>query len=102
MRFLLTLFLQELARPRTTVHDVRTQCSVCGTWYWAGDAHTCPTVLMLPSAGLTPTDLPDGDRPGTTVRYAIDEHLTPCLRAVLNHPAETVIRRPRFAKEYVL
>lgn len=24
-------------------HDVRTMCSRCGDWYWAGDAHTCST-----------------------------------------------------------
>lgn len=51
---------------------------------------------------VTPTDLPWDERPGVTVRYHIDEHLTPCLRAVLNHPAETVVRRPSFAKEYSL
>ena len=55
---------------------------------------------LAPPAGLPlPTDLPDADRPGTCVRYAIDEHRTPCLRAVLTHPAETVVRRPHFAKE---
>lgn len=39
------------------------------------------------------------ETPGTTVRYAIDEHLQPQLRAVITHPAETVVRRPSFAKE---
>jgi hypothetical protein len=70
-------------------HDVRTQCSTCGTWYWAGDAHTCP-----PSpADLCPV------RPGTTVRYSIDAHLVPRLRAVLTHPAVTVVRRPLTKKD---
>lgn len=59
------------------------------------------TALLAPTPDVTPADLrPVADRPGTTVRYAIDEHLTPCLRAVMTHPAETVVRRPRFAKEY--
>lgn len=83
-----------------TAHDARTMCSRCGGWYWAGDAHTCPTRgLLAPAAPVTPTDLPDADRPMEIRRYAIDEYRTPCLRAVLNHPAETVVRRPRFAKE---
>jgi hypothetical protein len=56
---------------------------------------------LAPAAHLPlPTDLPDTDRPGTTVRYHIDEHRMPCLRAVLNHPAEAVVRRPRFVKEH--
>lgn len=84
-------------------HDVRTMCSRCGGWYWAGDAHTCPTRCHLdPTPAITPTDLPWIEHPGTTVRYAIDEHRTPCLRAVLAHPAETAVRRPRFVKEYSL
>lgn len=58
---------------------------------------------LAPATDLPlPTDLhPVADRPGTTVRYAIDEHRTPCLRAVLNHPAETVVRRPRFVKKEI-
>lgn len=53
-----------------------------------------------PAVGLPmPTDLPDADRPMEIRRYAFDEHRTPCLRAVLNQPAETVVRRPRFVKE---
>lgn len=35
-------------------HDVRTRCSSCGTWYWAGDAHACSAVY--------PTAIPDPDR----------------------------------------
>ena len=52
----------------------------------------------LPPAA-DPAALPDPNRPGTTVRYAIDEHLVPRLRAVLAHPAVTVVRRPLYAKE---
>lgn len=55
---------------------------------------------LAPAADLPlPTDLPDADRPCVVVRYAIDEHRTPCLRAVMTHPAETVVRRPRIVKE---
>lgn len=58
------------------------------------------TAVLAPTPDVTPADLrPVADRPGTTVRYRIDEHLRPCLRAVLNHPAETVVRRPPYAKE---
>lgn len=56
--------------------------------------------VLLATPAVTPTDLhPVADRPGTTVRYHVDEHLVPRLRAVLTHPAETVVRRPRFVKE---
>lgn len=57
------------------------------------------TALLAPALAVTPTDLPWVDRPGTTIRYAIDEHLQPQKRAVLNHPAETGVRRPPFVKE---
>lgn len=90
-------------------HIDRTQCKTCGDWYWTGDAHTCshtcPPLYLHP--GLTPTDLP-ADRPGVTVRYSVrealsvDEAFRLHLEAVLNHPAETVVRRPAFVKEYAL
>lgn len=57
------------------------------------------SAAYIPSAVVDPTDLPWVERPGTTIRYHVDEHRTPCLRSVLNHPAETVVRRPRFVKE---
>jgi len=82
-------------------HDVRTMCNSCGTWHWAGDSHTCSRITLYLPPGLTPTDLP-ADRPGTTVRFSVDEAWRLHLEAVLNHPAETVVRRPAFAKEYVL
>lgn len=59
------------------------------------------TAAYIPDVVADPAALPDLDRPGTTVRYAIDEHRRPVLCAVLNHPAETVVRRPRFVKEHV-
>lgn len=61
-----------------------------GEWHDLYEECTCS-----PAAAA----IPDPDRPGTTVRFHVDEHLTPCLRAVLNHPAETVVRRPSYAKE---
>jgi hypothetical protein len=84
-----------------TGYDVRTRCQSCGTWYWAGLGHTCPTVLLIAPPGPDPADLP-AVRPGTTVRYSVDEAFRLHLEAVLNHPAETVVRRPAFAREYVL
>ena len=71
------------------------RCSY-GTWHGIDEHCRCA------GAVVTPTDLPDADRPCVIVRYAIDEHRTPCLRAVMTHPAETVVRRPHFAKERVL
>lgn len=67
----------------------------CSYGVWHGIDEHC----RCAGAAVTPSDLPWVECPGTTVRYAIDEHRTPCLRAVLNHPAETVVRRPRFVKE---
>lgn len=84
-----------------TEHDVRDMCHTCGDWFWVSDGHTCSrTALYLPP-GLTPTDLP-AERPGTTVRYSIDEQFRVQLKAALTHPAETVVRRPVFAKEFSL
>jgi len=52
---------------------------------------------------VAPTDLqPIEEREGTTVRYSVDEAFRLHLEAVLNHPAETVVRRPIFSKEYSL
>lgn len=59
------------------------------------------TVLAQPIPGTDPADLP-AVRPGTTVRYSVDEAFRLHLEAVLNHPAETVVRRPAFSKEYSL
>lgn len=44
---------------------------------------------MTPDPAALPVETP-----GTTIRYHIDEHLRPILRAVLTHPAVTVVRRP--------
>lgn len=69
-------------------HDVRTMCSRCGGWYWAGDAHTCPTRCHLAPAPVTPTDVhPVSDRPGTTWRFHVVDHTTLILRARLEHDA---------------
>jgi hypothetical protein len=64
-----------------------------------GALHAAAEHCRCAGAAVTPSDLPWVERPGTCVRYAIDEHRTPCLRAVLNHPAETAVRRPHFARE---
>lgn len=78
------------------------RCSY-GAWHDLYETCKCwetPAAVLAPVPAITPTDLrPVADRPGTTVRYRIDEHRRPVLCAVLNHPAETVVRRPRFAKE---
>lgn len=42
----------------TTTHDVRTMCGRCGTWYWAGDAHTC-TVPGPTNADVVAAAFPD-------------------------------------------
>jgi hypothetical protein len=56
---------------------------------------------LAPAAHLPlPTDLPDPDRPGVTIRYHVGDDLVPEKRAAMVHPAETVVRRPRFAKRY--
>lgn len=59
--------------------------------------------MSLDPTPVAPTDLPPvlTGRPVIVVRYSIDEDLVPHLKAVLN-PAETVVRRPAFAKEYQL
>jgi len=46
-------------------HDVRTMCHTCGAWYWVSDGHSCPsrTAAYIPPAAVSPSDLPDGDRP---------------------------------------
>jgi hypothetical protein len=73
------------------------RCSY-GTWHGIDEHCRCaPSRSHLTAAVADPAALP-AERPGTTVRYHIDEHRTPCLRAV-THPAETVVRRPHFAKE---
>lgn len=73
-----------------------------GGWHCSyGNWHGIDEHCRCAGAVVTPTDLPDADRPCVIVRYAIDEHRTPCLRAVLNQPAETVVRRPRLVKEHV-
>lgn len=33
-----------------TDHIDRTMCSKCGTWYWAGDKHTCSSPAPAPGA----------------------------------------------------
>lgn len=68
------------------------RCSY-GNWHGIDEHCRCA------GAVVTPTDLPDADRPCVVVRYAIDERLVPQKRAVMTHPAETVVRRPRFVKE---
>ena len=80
-----------------------------GSWHDLYEECTCSPAAVLAVAfggpGKRRPDLdaagalPDPTIPGTTVRYHVDEHLVPCLRAVLTHPAVTVVRRPRFAKE---
>lgn len=57
------------------------------------------SAAYIPAPAADPAALPDPDRPGTTYRYLVDEHLVPVLKAVLRHPAETVVRRPDFAKD---
>lgn len=55
----------------------------------------------LPIPGPDPADLP-AVRAGTTLRYSVDEAFRLHLEARLDHPAETVVRRPDFVKEYAL
>jgi len=56
---------------------------------------------LAPAAHLPlPTELPDPDRPGLTIRYHVGDDLVPEKRAAMVHPAETVVRRPIFSKEY--
>jgi len=70
-------------------HIDRTMCKACGTWYWQGDAHTCPTASL--TTGLpTPTDLPV-ERAGVTVRYHVADDLSIHLRAVLKHEPAPLI-----------
>lgn len=72
-----------------------------GTWHGLDEKCRCTSPAFYLAPGLTPTALP-ADRPGVTVRYSVDEQFRLDLRAVLNHPAETIVRRPIFAKEYSL
>lgn len=59
--------------------------------------------MSLDPTTVTPADLPPvlTGRPHAVVRYSIDEHLAVQKQAVLD-PAETVVRRPPYAKEYSL
>lgn len=57
---------------------------------------------LAPTAELPlPTDLPWIERPGVTIRYHIGGDLVPEKRAYMTHPAETVVRRPRFVKKEI-
>jgi len=59
--------------------------------------------LLATTPDVTPTDLqPIEEHEGTTVRWSVDEAFRLHLQAVLTHPAETVVRRPLFVKEYAL
>ena len=56
---------------------------------------------LAPASLPGPADLP-GDRPLVVIRYSIGEDLQPTKQAELTypHPAETVVRRPAFSKEF--
>lgn len=42
-------------------HIDRTRCQSCGTWYWAGDAHTCPPSNLYLDLATT-VAFPEHDR----------------------------------------
>lgn len=54
---------------------------------------------LAPASLPGPADLP-GDRPLVVIRYSIGEDRQPTKQAELTYPAETVVRRPSFAKEF--
>lgn len=75
-----------------------------GTWHGLSESCKCPpskAIHLDPVPAAFPTDVFPA-RPGLTVRYSVDEQFRVDLEAVLNSPAETVVRRPSYAKEYSL